>query len=155
MTDTTREALPLLLNRTFDAPRRLVWETWTNPAHALHWWGPKHHPATNIAWDARVGGRWRNCLRSTETGDLLWHGGVFREVVAPERLVFTFAWEESGERGIETLVKVNFAERAGKTEMTLQQTPFQSIGERDGHDEGWNSTFDRLAEYLSGILLHR
>lgn len=151
MTTLVQDKLPLTIIRTFDAPRELVWEAWTKAEHALHWWGPKHHPATDIAWDARVGGRWRNCLREVETGNLFWHGGVFREVVRPERLVFTFVWEESGERGMETLITVNFAERNGKTEMTLHQTPFQSITERDGHDEGWNSTFDRLAEYLPGL----
>ena len=86
-----------------------------------------------------------------ETGEPLWHSGEFREVVKPERLVFTFAWEESGERGLETLVTVIFTERSGKTEMTLHQVPFQSLGERDGHDDGWNSTFERLNEYLRGI----
>lgn len=147
----TQEKVPLTITRTFDAPRALVWEAWTNPEHAMHWWGPKHHPATSIEWDARVGGRWRNCLREVETGDLLWHGGVFREVVAQERLVFTFAWEEPGERGMETLVTVTFSEKLGKTQMEMRQVPFQSISERDGHDEGWNSTFDRLAQYLPGL----
>lgn len=101
-----------------------------------------------MAWDARVGGRWRNCLRSTETGDLLWHGGKFREVVKHERLVFTFAWEETGERGMETLVSVTFVEAQDRTIMTLRQTHFQSSAEQAGHSEGWNSTFDRLAQFL-------
>lgn len=66
--------------------------------------------------------------------------------------MFTFAWEESGERGIETLVTIAFFELDGKTEMTMHQSRFQSIDERDGHDEGWNSTFERLEEYLSSII---
>lgn len=155
MDSETRNTLELTLTRTFNAPRELVWEAWTRPEHALNWWGPKHHPATDIVWDARVGGRWRNCLRSVETGDLLWHGGEFREVIRPERLVFTFAWEETGERGIETVVTLDFVERAGITRMTMRQVPFQSIDERDGHDEGWNSTFDRLAEYLHRLHQHQ
>lgn len=138
----------LRITRIFDAPRELVWKAWTKAEHALQWWGPKHHPAIKTEWDARPGGRWRNCLKSVETGEPLWHGGEFREVVAPERLVFTFAWEETGERGLETVVTVNFSEVDGKTRMEMYQTPFQSITERDGHDEDWNSTFDRLAEYL-------
>lgn len=139
----------LVVTRVFDAPRELVFRMWTDPRHARHWWGPKHHPAVHLEMDVRVGGKWRNCLRSTETGKDLWHNGVFREVVAPERLVFTFLWEEEGERGLETLVTITFADEHGKTRMTLRQSPFQSIGERDGHGEGWNSSFDRLAERLS------
>jgi uncharacterized protein YndB with AHSA1/START domain len=139
----------LVITREFDAPRELVYEAWTDPRHAAQWWGPRHHPARSIKMDVRPGGAWRHCLRSTETGTDLWHGGVFREVVPPERLVFTFAWEEEGERGLETLVTVTFADIGGRTRMTLTQTPFQSDGERDGHDEGWNSTFDRLADRLA------
>jgi uncharacterized protein YndB with AHSA1/START domain len=138
----------LTIARLFDAPRDLVFRLWTDPKHALNWWGPRDHPARQIEMDVRPGGKWRHCLRSTEDGRDLWHGGVFREVVAPERLVFTFAWEEEGERGLETLVTVTFAERGSRTLMTFHQAPFQSDGERDGHTGGWNSTFDRLAEHL-------
>ena len=99
--------------------------------------------------DLRPGGRWRSCLRSTETGTDLWVGGVYREIVPPERLVFTFAWEEEGERGLETLVTITFAERDGKTHMTFRQTPFQSDSERDGHRGGWTSAFDRLDDLLA------
>jgi uncharacterized protein YndB with AHSA1/START domain len=139
----------LTITRSFDAPRALVWKAWTDPEHFLNWWGPRDHPAVDVEMDVRVGGRWRHCLRSTETGADLRHGGVFREVVEPVRLVFTFMWEEEGERGVETVVTVTFAERGGKTLMTFHQAPFQSDFQRDDHDGGWNSTFDRLAELLT------
>ena len=83
------------------------------------------------------------CARRA-TGADLWHGGVFREVVPPERLVFTFAWEEEGERGIENVVTITFTEQGRKTLMNFRQTPFQSAEERDGHQGGWGSAFDRL-----------
>jgi uncharacterized protein YndB with AHSA1/START domain len=141
----------LVITRLFDAPRELVFEAWTDPKHLAQWWGPRDFPAALVKLDVRPGGAWRHCLRSTETGNDLWHRGVFREIVAPERLVFTFAWEEEGERGLETLVTVTFADERGKTRMTLRQTPFQSDAERDGHQGGWNSTFDRLAEHLAHL----
>jgi len=141
----------LTITRTFDAPRALVWKVWTDPKHFLNWWGPRDHPAVEVEMEVRVGGRWRHCLRSSQTGADLWHGGVFREVVKPERLVFTFTWEEEGERGVETVVTVTFAEQGGKTLMTLHQAPFQSDFQRDDHDGGWNSAFDRLAEQLAEL----
>ena len=101
--------------------------------------------------DVRPGGAWRGNLRATETGEELRLGGVFREIVAPERVVFTFAWEEEGERGLETLVTLTFADEGGKTRMTFRQTPFQSAEERDGHRGGWTSSFDRLEEYVAHI----
>jgi len=99
--------------------------------------------------DVRPGGVWRGRLRSTSDGKELGLGGVFREVVAPELVVFTFAWEEEGERGLETVVTVTFAERDGKTQMTFRQVPFQSAEERDGHRGRWTSSFDRLEEYVT------
>jgi uncharacterized protein YndB with AHSA1/START domain len=99
--------------------------------------------------DVRAGGKWRHCLESTGGGKDLWLGGIYREIVPPERLVFTFAWEEEGERGLENLVTVTFAEQNGKTVLTFHQVPFQSDGERDGHRYGWSSSFDRLEEHLA------
>lgn len=139
----------LVITRVFDAPRPLVFKAWTDPGHAIKWWGPRGYPATHLTMDVRPGGAWRACLRSRETGKELWHRGVFREVVAPERLVFTFAWEEAGERGLETLVTIAFADEGGKTRMTFRHGPFQSVAERDGHRGGWTSAFDRLDERLA------
>jgi uncharacterized protein YndB with AHSA1/START domain len=146
-TDSSERAL--VMTRTFEAPRALVFRLWTDARHTRNWWGPSDYPATFLEMDVRPGGKWRGCLRSTESGKELWQGGVFREVVPPERIAFTFAWEEEGERGLETLVTVSFAEEGGKTEMTFHQTPFQSVAERDGHRGGWTSSFDRLAQYLA------
>ncbi|HVY41443.1 MAG TPA: SRPBCC domain-containing protein, partial [Hyphomicrobiaceae bacterium] len=139
----------LVITRIFNAPRELVFKAWTDPRLAVQWWGPRDYPATHLEMDARPGGTWGGRLKSTADGRELGLKGVFREVVAPERLVFTFAWEEEGERGLETLVTITFAERNGKTVMTFRHEPFQSIEEQDGHQGGWNSTFDRLEEYLA------
>ena len=140
----------LVIERVFNAPRELVFRAWTDPDHIRKWFGPRDHPATQMDMDVRPGGRWRGCLRSTETGNDLWLGGIYREIAPPERLVFTFAWEEEGERGLETLVTITFAEQGAKTLMTFRQTPFQSTGELDGHRGGWTSSFDRLGDHLEG-----
>jgi uncharacterized protein YndB with AHSA1/START domain len=140
----------LVITRFFDAPRELVFKAWTDPRHAIKWWGPRDYPATHLEMDVRPGGAWRKHLTSTQTGKELRQRGVFREVVAPERLVFTYAWEEEGERGLETLVTVTLAEQGSKTLMTFRQVPFQSVAERDGHRGGWTSSFDRLDEHLDG-----
>jgi uncharacterized protein YndB with AHSA1/START domain len=147
--DAKAAAKPVLtITRVFDAPRALVFRMWTDPNHLKNWWGPTHHPATHLGMDVRTGGAWRNCLSSTETGRQLWQHGIFHEVVEPERLVFSFTWEEEGERGVENLVTITFEDVGGKTRMTLRQEPFQSVAERDGHGEGWSSSFGRLEQYL-------
>ncbi len=142
----------LLITRIFDARRELVFQMWTDPRHVAQWWGPRDYPASDVTMDVRPCGRWRDCLRSTEGKKDLWLGGVYREIVPPERIVFTFAWEEEGERGLETLITITFAEEGGKTRMTFRQAPFVSDGERDGHQSGWNSSFDRLAERLAASI---
>jgi len=146
---TKSAPLGLVITRIFDAPRALVFRVWTDPRHVKKWWGPSDHPATHLEMDVRPGGAWRGCLRSNESGKELWQGGVFREVREPDRIVFTFAWEEEGERGLETLVSVTLVEEEGKTRMTFQQSPFRSVAERDGHQGGWTSSFNRLADYLA------
>jgi uncharacterized protein YndB with AHSA1/START domain len=135
----------LTLTRVFQAPRELVWAAWTDARHATQWWGPRHHPATHLEIDARVGGRWRGCLKGAD-GRELWQGGVFREVVEPGRLVFTFAWDADG--GFENLVTITFADEDGRTRMEFRQEPFVSADEREGHSEGWTNSFDRLDEAL-------
>jgi uncharacterized protein YndB with AHSA1/START domain len=106
---------------------------------------------TSNAVDFRPGGEFRLCMRSTDGVDN-WLQGVYREIVPPERIVFTHAWiGADGKSSPETLVTITLAERGDKTEMTLRQTGFTSAGARDGHGFGWNSQLDRFAEYLETL----
>jgi uncharacterized protein YndB with AHSA1/START domain len=139
----------LVITRVFDAPRGLVFKAWTEPEHLERWQGaPRGFTVTAHQMEVRPGGAYRVCMRSPEGVDH-WLQGVYREIVEPERLVFTHVWlDAQGRPGKETLVTITFAERGGKTELTLHQTGFKSVESRDGHKEGWTSTFDRLAGYL-------
>ena len=74
--------------------------------------------------------------------------GVYREIAAPERLVFTFAWDTEGDLRDETLVTIGLADLDGKTEMTFVQTGFPTVADRDGHDEGWTSSFEDLTGFI-------
>jgi uncharacterized protein YndB with AHSA1/START domain len=138
----------LVITRIFDAPRELVWKAWTQRELAMQWAGPRGFTALDFALDPRPGGEWRLTMHSTETGELK-NRGVVRKAVEPERLVFTFAWDEpDGTPGREMLITITFAERDGKTEMTFTQGVFESVEDRDGHIEGWNESFDKLTEFL-------
>jgi uncharacterized protein YndB with AHSA1/START domain len=99
--------------------------------------------------DVRPGGAYRACMRSPE-GTRHCRRGVYREVVTPERLVFTFAWEDAhGDPGHEMVVTVTFADIGGKTTLTLHQAVFETVAARDDHRRGWISTIERFAEYLA------
>ena len=146
MTETDDVATEdLTIVRTFDAPRALVFEMWTNPEYTLRWMGPRDYPATLFEQDVRVGGNWRGCLSAADDPDRkLWQGGRYLEIVPPEKLVFTFAWAD----GPETVVTVLLTEEAGRTRMVFHQTPFRTSSSRDGHGHGWNSAFDRMVDLL-------
>ena len=139
----------LVITRTFDAPRALVFTAWSKAEHAVRWFGPKNFTVPHCKMDFRVGGAYRACICSPD-GQEYWMRGIYREIVEPERIVFTFAWEEEGERGRENLVTVTFAEQDGKTRMIFRQAFFESVSERDSHNEGWSECFDRLAQFLAG-----
>jgi uncharacterized protein YndB with AHSA1/START domain len=142
----------LVIERVFNAPRALVFKVWTDPAHKARWYGPCGFVATHLEADLRPGGKWRTCIRRDDNGAELWHGGVYREVVPPERLVFTFAWDTAqGMPDHETLVTITFAERQGQTLMTLRQEVFDTVEARDSHNGGWTSVIDEFAEYLATI----
>ncbi|SFW89785.1 SRPBCC family protein [Amycolatopsis australiensis] len=136
----------LTITRVFDAPRELVYAAWTEPDRLASWLGPQGFAAAAVTLDPRPGGRWRACIRSPE-GEELWMSGAYRETSAPERLVFTFAWDDPG---VETLVTVTFADLGGKTEMTFTQTGFPTAAERDDHQAGWNSSFADLTGFIRG-----
>jgi len=151
-TSTAAEAgeRELVITRIIDAPRHIVFQAWTEPDRVARWWGPQGFTTVYHDMDIRPGGAFRVCMRSPE-GAEHWKQGVYREVVEPERLVFTFAWEEAdGKPGHQTLVTVTFVERGDKTELTLHQAVFESIARRDEHQRGWTSALERFAEYLRG-----
>jgi uncharacterized protein YndB with AHSA1/START domain len=150
MTTATTGARELLIVRTFAAPRALVWAAWTDAERTAQWMAPAGFTIPFNEGDLRPGGAWRAHMRSPDGEDHRCRG-IYREVVAPERLVFTHTWtDEQWTPGAETLVTVTFAERDGKTVMTFRQTGFVSEASRDGHGDGWAQCFDRLEELLRG-----
>jgi uncharacterized protein YndB with AHSA1/START domain len=150
----------LNITRTFNAPRELVWRAWTDPAMAIQWSGPKQWPAFHMELGKKPTDRWRIGMRGNRPGtDIpteIWQGGILREFVPPERLVYTFAWENRTSVGLpedgdlhETVITVRLEEHEGKTTMYFHQAFFATAAERDGHNGGWNSSFERLEELVN------
>ena len=103
----------LTIVRNFDAPRELVFKAWSQPEHLVRWWAPKGFTTPSCEMEFRPGGSYRSVIRSPEGKEHRMRG-VYHEVVPPERLVMTFAWEdEAGQPGHETLITVTFADQAG------------------------------------------
>lgn len=141
----------LVLTRLLAAPRELVFQVWTQPEHLARWWGPKHFHLPFCQVDFREGGVYKFCMRAPD-GSNHWVWGAYREILAPERLVFTWHRTQEPEEvnpwGV-TVVTITLTEQAGNTLLTLHQATFQKIEERDAHRGGWTECLDRLASYVS------
>jgi uncharacterized protein YndB with AHSA1/START domain len=145
---TSRER-ELVITRILDAPRLLVFKAWTEPEQVARWWGPQGFVTTLCEMDIRPGGAYCVGMRSPQ-GTHHVKRGVYREIVEPERIVFTYAWEDAeGRLGHATLVTVTFAEHGTKTRLTLHQAIFETVSARDSHQAGWTSCLERFAEYLA------
>ena len=141
----------LTIERTFDAPRDVVFAAWTDARLMLRWMGPVSHPAVAFEQDLRVGGRWSGWLRPAGGGEDLLQGGVILALDPLSRLAFTFAWESHNHEdgpAAETVVTVEFFDQGPRTRMLFRQSGLASSDSVTGHVGGWNSAFDRL----SGVL---
>ena len=141
--------LELVVTRLLDAPRELVFKAWTRPEHAAQWWGPQGFTTESCRLDARPGGTFRIVTRAPD-GGIYTKCGVYREVVPPERLVFSFAWEDAnGDLGPELQVTVRLEAEGARTRLTLHQSGFESVARRDDHRTGWTSCLQRFADWLA------
>ena len=139
----------LVIDRVFNAPVALVFAAWTEPRHLAQWSGPKGFTSGGSTMDLREGGKYRAILRAPD-GENHIVVGVYKTIEPPHRLVMTHAWEDAqGRPGPETLVTVTLSEESpGTTRMHFRQTGFDSVPSRDGHGEGWSSSFERLQAHL-------
>lgn len=142
----------IVIKRLFDAPRQLVFAASTTPEHLARWWGFRSSKLTECRIDLRPGGAWRYVLRMPD-GSEHGFGGVYREVVPPERLVYTFRYD--GYPDAESVETVTFDERSGKTLLTVTVL-HASLANRDGHvasgmEAGASESHDRLAELLADL----
>ena len=143
----------ITITRVFDAPRALVFEAWTDAAQLAQWWGPKGFTNPVCEIDVRVGGAIRIHMRSPD-GQVYPMRGEFREITAPERLVFTnIAVDGADKPIIEGLTTVTFAERGGKTTMTLhtrgRAVVDYAVGYLQGMEAGWTGSIDKLQTLLA------
>lgn len=146
MNDQT--ALMLRITRTLDATRARVLDAWTNPNSNSGWWGPKDFTLLFHESNLKPGGWWRIGIR--RRGETYVSGGIYREIVPPERLVMTNSWEgPEGNASPETLVTLTLTEHGSKTRMVFEQTGFADTATRDSHFESWTEALDALDAALT------
>lgn len=140
---------PISITRVFEAPRERVWREWTEPDRFADWFGGAEGevPPSSVAMDVRVGGAWRLTMRM-RGGEVAWHG-EYRELVEPERVVFTMSDLPPPDAG-HALVIVELAEVGeSRTEMRFEQRGSLSPAQTSAAGYGWSRFFDRLAARLA------
>jgi uncharacterized protein YndB with AHSA1/START domain len=154
MAATAEKNRELVITRVFNAPRELVFKAWIDRGQVAQWWGPKGFKSSIYDWDARPGGAIRIDMIGPD-GVVYPMGGVFREIVEPERLVFitTALEDERGNPGLENVNTVTFAEHNGKTKLTLHvvviKATQEAAGALAGMEQGWTQTLDRLDDLVA------
>ena len=144
----------MLIKRTFNAPRRLVFKAWTEPESIKQWWGPRTWPVAVCTVDLRVGGRWHYCMRGPD-GQESWGIGIYTVIDEPKRLVIEdhFSDAEGTLNPPPTIMESNFEELAGDRTSFVGRAIFTSREHRQevvsmGMAEGITEATEQLAELL-------
>ncbi|MBK8135862.1 MAG: SRPBCC family protein [Chloroflexi bacterium] len=142
----------ILMTRDFDAPRDLVFRAYTDPDLVPRWWGPRYVTTIVDTMEAKPGGRWRYVQSSQDGAEYGFHG-VYHDVQAPERIVYTFEFE--GMPGHVLLETLTFEEVDGKTRLT-DLAVFQTVEARDGMvaagmEGGATESWDRFEDLLKTL----
>ena len=143
------EKFSLEIKRFIKASRDRVYAAWTDPVQLKKWFGPENVKTRDLIADVRVGGRFRWDCTDSE-GKEVTISGKYRELHPGKKIVFTWRLEEDEDwKNHSSIVTVEFFDREGGTELRLTHETLPSEPSRDDHEQGWNSAFDKLENFLS------
>lgn len=155
VTVTLPSETEIRFTRFFSRPRQLLFAAWTQPEHMRHWWGCDGSSITVCEMDLRVGGSWKIVMRMADGSDQFFHG-VYREIAAGERLVYSECYDAPQFGSPEWLATVVFEECDGGTQLT-HTIRHRSREVRDGHlqagmEAGETQSLHHLDEHLARVL---
>ncbi len=137
----------LTLIRFIRAPRAAVFDAFVQAKHAQRWMCPRGMTIPQSVFNPRVGGRFRIEMLARD-GSKFAAAGVYREIVRPERLAYTWQWLGKNMPNAETLITVALSERAAGTELRMTHAGFPDAPMRDSHEEGWTSSLNKLTDLV-------
>ncbi|MFI6808760.1 SRPBCC domain-containing protein [Streptomyces luteogriseus] len=141
--------LRVRLRRALDGSCPVVFRELTDPRELARWWGPDGFTIPSVESDLRPGGAYRIAMRPPE-GELFYLVGEFLQVEPPERLAYTFRWEDPDPEDRETVVTLSLHDiDPARSELTLEQGDFASERRRALHEEGWSQGLGKLGELLA------
>ena len=142
------QKLKLRMTRTFAAPPQAVFDAWTSPEVLRRWFHAEHDwETTEATADPRGGGEVRVVMRDPGEDVEYGGGGRYTEVSAPERLAFTWRWDDNP--SWEQIIEIDFEEQDGATLMTFVQNGLWDEEALRSHKSGWRNCFDNLESTLA------
>jgi len=148
MATKSADKTSLEIKRFINAPRARVYAAWTDPEQLKQWWGPKRMRTQSLAFDPRVGGKYRWTLVNDE-GEEMTVFGEYSELIPGKKIVFTWHWDDDEAwKDRDSIVTVELSDHDGGTELRLTHEQLPSVESRDRHNEGWNVVIDRLEEFF-------
>ncbi|WAZ26666.1 SRPBCC domain-containing protein [Streptomyces cinnabarinus] len=146
---THERGLRLQMQRVLTAPCSVVFRALTQPEELAKWWGPEGFTTPSMESDLRPGGGYRIAMQPPE-GDLFYLVGEFLEVDPPERLSYTFRWEDPDPEDRETVVTLSLRDIDGTSaELVFTQGDFATGRRQALHEEGWTQALNKLEELMS------
>jgi uncharacterized protein YndB with AHSA1/START domain len=143
------EGHTLRMERTYEAPAQAVFDAWTSEEVMRRWWHAEHDWETSVAEvDLRVGGEVRVVMRNPHTGDEYGGGGRYTIIEPPEKLAFTWVWDDDTKS---RMIELEFDEADGVTTVRFTHSGLWNEESVRSHEGGWGRAFDNLARALSGV----
>jgi uncharacterized protein YndB with AHSA1/START domain len=141
------EPLTLEITRVLPATRPAVFEALSSPTELAMWWGPEGFTIPSVDFSPRVGHAYRIEMQPPE-GEPFFLAGEIRAADPPERLAYTFAWEDPDPDDVENLVELSLRDLGESTEVHLVQAPFKTEPRLELHRNGWTDSFGKLEHHL-------
>ncbi|WP_297612468.1 SRPBCC family protein [Nocardia sp.] len=146
----------ITIERVLHAPRALVWNGLTSPAHIARWWGPRGWTTTVYQMDVRPGGLWHYCMRPDDQEEEVWGRAVYRNIEKPSQLTYVESFSDADGNIVghsQRTVTVRLLDHGENTQM-LVRTQFTTDEEMEsmaklGMAEGFSMTLDRFDELLT------
>ena len=152
----------IIFTRSFDAPRKLVFEAYATCGHLMKWWGPRAWPLAYCSIDFRPGGTWHYCMKGPNEGDESWGLAKYKEIIKPEKIVYNDYFSDKNgniNANMPTFdTVVLFEETNGRTRVTVTS----NVASREEVDklvemgmiQGFTETWDRLDEHLAALSIN-
>jgi uncharacterized protein YndB with AHSA1/START domain len=153
-TNVSTAGREIIISRLLNAPPELVFETWTDPKHLIHWYGPNGFTLTSKEMEVKKGGSWKFTMHGPDGRDYP-NRVIFIDVVKPEKLVYRHSGDDDTE-DVDFHTTVTFEKQGNQTKLTMHSVfssaeELERVNREYGAIEGGKQTVNRLAEYLLSI----